>query len=87
MRKKGIRRLPVTKEGAIVGILTLRSVVGNSSAKNIELADVELPEKITEIKILCPYCQSRFDNKQDLSKHIDRLHLGSGLLEGDLRQW
>jgi signal-transduction protein with cAMP-binding, CBS, and nucleotidyltransferase domain len=79
--------LDVTKEGAIVGILTLRSVVGNSFSKNIELAEVELPEKITEFKILCPYCQSRFDNKEDLSKHIDRLHLGSGLLEGDLRQW
>lgn len=87
MRTKGIRRLPVTKDGAIVGILTLRSVVGNSFGKSIDLADVELPDKITEYKILCPYCQSRFDNKQDLSKHIDRLHLGSGLLEGDLRRW
>jgi len=87
MRKKGIRRVPVTKDEAIVGILTLRSVVGNSFGKSIELADVELPDKITEYKILCPYCQSRFDNKQDLSKHIDRLHLGSGLLEGDMRQW
>jgi signal-transduction protein with cAMP-binding, CBS, and nucleotidyltransferase domain len=87
MRKKGIRRLPVTKGGAIMGIVTLRSVVGNSFSKNVELADVELPSKITENKILCPYCQSGFDNKQDLSKHIDRLHLGSGLLEGDMRQW
>jgi signal-transduction protein with cAMP-binding, CBS, and nucleotidyltransferase domain len=87
MRKKGIRRLPITKEGAIVGILTLRSVIGNSSSKNIELADVELPEKTTEFKVMCPYCQSRFDSKEDLSRHIDRLHLGSGLLEGDLRQW
>jgi signal-transduction protein with cAMP-binding, CBS, and nucleotidyltransferase domain len=57
MRKKGIRRLPITKEGAIVGILTLRSVIGNSSSKNIELADVELPEKTTEFKVMCPYCQ------------------------------
>lgn len=87
MRKKGIRRLPIRKDGAIVGILALRSMVGNSLGKNIELADVELADRITEYRILCPYCQSRFDNKQDLSKHIDRLHLGSGLLEGDLRQW
>lgn len=87
MRNKGIRRLPVTYDDTIVGILTLRSVVGNSFGKNIELADVELPDKITQYKVLCPYCQSKFDNKQDLSKHIDRLHLGSGLLEGDLRKW
>jgi CBS domain-containing protein len=39
------------------------------------------------ITIVCPYCESKFDNKKDLSKHIDRIHLGSGLLEGDVRQW
>jgi hypothetical protein len=36
---------------------------------------------------MCPYYESRFSNKEELSKPIDRLHLGSGLLEGDLRQW
>jgi hypothetical protein len=35
----------------------------------------------------CPYCQSKFENKQDLSKHIDRIHTGSGLLEGNLGKW
>lgn len=34
----------------------------------------------------CPYCESVFNNKEDLSKHIDRIHLGSGLLEGDSRK-
>ncbi|WP_187147450.1 CBS domain-containing protein [Candidatus Nitrososphaera gargensis] len=85
MRKNGIRRMPVTKEGKVVGMLTLKSVVGDSREKSIELIDVELPATIS--KVACPYCGSRFENKQDLSKHIDRLHLGSGLLEGDLRQW
>ena len=33
--------------------------------------------------VRCPYCESLFNNKEDLSKHIDRIHLGSGLLEGD----
>ena len=37
--------------------------------------------------VLCPYCQSKFKDKLDLSKHIDRIHTGSGLLEGDKRQW
>jgi hypothetical protein len=36
---------------------------------------------------MCPYYESRFSNKEELSKPIDILHLGSGLLEGDLRQW
>jgi signal-transduction protein with cAMP-binding, CBS, and nucleotidyltransferase domain len=85
MRKNGIRRMPVTKEGKITGMLTLKSIVGDSREKSIELIDVELPAAIS--KLACPYCGSKFDNKDDLSKHIDRLHLGSGLLEGDLRQW
>ena len=33
--------------------------------------------------IRCPYCESLFNNNEELSKHIDRIHLGSGLLEGD----
>jgi uncharacterized C2H2 Zn-finger protein len=35
----------------------------------------------------CPYCQSKFKDKADLSKHIDRIHTESGLLEGDSRRW
>ncbi len=30
----------------------------------------------------CPYCESIFESKDDLSKHIDRIHGDSGLLEG-----
>lgn len=37
-------------------------------------------------KSACPYCNSEFDNKNDLSKHIDRVHHGSGILEGDTRR-
>jgi len=37
--------------------------------------------------IECPYCQSKFKDKADLSKHIDRIHGGAGLLEGDKRSW
>lgn len=86
MRSKGIRRMPVTKsDGEIVGMLTLRSIIGNSSHDVVPLAEVETP--IETSKVMCPYCQSKFEDKQELSKHIDRLHLGSGLLEGDVRQW
>ncbi len=37
-------------------------------------------------KLSCPYCNSPFDDKDALSRHIDRLHIGSGLLEGDVRR-
>jgi uncharacterized C2H2 Zn-finger protein len=36
--------------------------------------------------LTCPYCESPFDTKEALSKHIDRLHAGTGILEGDMRR-
>ena len=60
--------------------------MGNNHDDSVALAEVELPAAL-ESKVMCPYCQSSFSNKEELSKHIDRLHLGSGLLEGDLRKW
>jgi len=38
-------------------------------------------------KSQCPYCSSLFENNNELSKHIDRVHHGSGLLEGDTRKF
>jgi signal-transduction protein with cAMP-binding, CBS, and nucleotidyltransferase domain len=86
MRKQGIRRLPVLHEGTIVGIVTLMSMVGNTLNQKVELAELEIP-KSASLKVGCPYCQSKFEDKIELSQHIDRIHLGSGLLEGDLRKW
>jgi hypothetical protein len=40
-----------------------------------------------ENTVSCPYCASKFSNNEELSKHIDRIHHGSGLLEGDTRKW
>lgn len=82
MLKNGIRRLPIVRQARVIGIMTLRSVVGNNLNKNVELPELEMPGEP-----MCPYCHSKFQSKEDLSKHIDRLHLGSGLLEGDTRQW
>jgi CBS domain-containing protein len=87
MRMKLIRRLPVTRDGRIIGILTLRSITGNNLDRAIELAEVDLLGDRTFAGVRCPYCESEFPDKSELSKHIDRLHLGSGLLEGDIRQW
>ena len=38
-------------------------------------------------KVTCPYFESEFESKEDLSKHIDKIHHGSGLLEGDSRKF
>ncbi|MGN6633353.1 MAG: CBS domain-containing protein [Nitrososphaeraceae archaeon] len=75
---------------SILGVLTLMSIVGESSTQSISLADIDISDPIIaskNIAIVCPYCGSKFDNKTDLSKHIDRIHIGSGLLEGDTTQW
>jgi hypothetical protein len=42
---------------------------------------------LNEINIMaeeysCPYCESIFQSKEDMSKHIDRIHGDSGILEG-----
>jgi hypothetical protein len=42
---------------------------------------------MSDKSVRCPYCESIFPNNEDLSKHIDRIHLGSGLLEGDTRKF
>ena len=40
-----------------------------------------------EKNVKCPYCNSRFEETDQLSKHIDGIHIGPGLLEGDFRQF
>jgi len=87
MRKKGIRRLLVIDNGDIVGIVTLMSLVGNMPVRNIDLAELDMHATQPDLTVRCPYCQSKFDDKTELSSHIDRIHLGSGLLEGNLRNW
>ncbi len=88
MRKKGMRRLPVIDDdGKTVGMVTLMSLVGNVPIRSIDLAELEVSTSQSTVIIKCPYCQSKFNDKTDLSSHIDRIHLGSGLLEGDLRNW
>jgi CBS domain-containing protein len=87
MRTKGIRRLPVLDKGNVVGIVTLMSLIGNMPVNNVELAELAVPQHPAALFVSCPYCESKFNNKIELSRHIDRIHLGSGLLEGDLRKW
>ena len=38
------------------------------------------------LQLSCPYCDSKFADKKDISKHIDRIHDGARLLEGDKRR-
>jgi signal-transduction protein with cAMP-binding, CBS, and nucleotidyltransferase domain len=87
MREKSLRRLPVLEQGKIIGVVTLMSLAGNVPERNIDLVELEKPQTSETPILTCPYCESKFNEKTELSKHIDRIHLGSGLLEGDLRKW
>jgi len=86
MRSKHIRRLVVKNAGGsnnITGTITLMSIVGNVPSDKVDLAEVELPASVIQregAKIICPYCQSQFKDKAEISKHIDRIHIGSDLL-------
>ena len=60
---------------------------GNHSSleHGIKHSPESLKQFIVGDTISCPYCSSKFETKEILSKHIDRIHHGSGVLEGDTR--
>ena len=64
-----------------IGLITQKQVCGN-----LEENYLLLPELETAKEIRCPYCSSISEDKKSLSKHIDDIHIGRGLLEGNLRK-
>jgi len=79
MKRHNIRRLVVIDKRPI-GLITQKMVCGNLGEDSFTL-----PELVSD-KVFCPYCSSQFENKKVLSKHIDDIHIGRGLLEGDVRR-
>ncbi len=81
MAKKEIRRLIVKEGKDVIGVISQRAVIGDVHKADVSIAEIDVPKGV-----LCPYCGSTFEKKEELSKHIDRIHIGAGLLEGDVRQ-
>ena len=79
MTKNDIRRLIVTNDVRPIGIISQKIVVGNMGRLAATLPELEIPNKVR-----CPYCSSLFDDKTTLSLHIDDIHIGKGLFEGNL---
>jgi signal-transduction protein with cAMP-binding, CBS, and nucleotidyltransferase domain len=79
MSKHNIRRLLVEDSIRPIGTITQSMIIGNLSKDAIPLPMLESPSSM-----ICPYCLSPFDDKLDLSKHIDNIHIGKGLLEGNI---
>jgi len=83
MSKLGIRRLGVTKNGKLVGIITQKAMITGKADQNIPLPELAYPDRFT-----CPYCNAVTKSREELSKHIDRNHMGGpGLLQGDNSKW
>lgn len=83
MSKLGIRRLGVTRNGEIVGIITQKAMVTGKAEQSVLLPELAQPDQFA-----CPYCNAVLKSREELSKHIDRVHMGGlGLLQGDLSKW
>lgn len=79
MDKHDVRRLIVSDGKRTIGTISRKKMIGNLHDYSVELPELEIPQKIK-----CPYCQSQFDDKKTMSKHIDDIHIGRGLFEGDM---
>ncbi len=79
MSKNDIRRLVVTDDKRTIGTISRKKMIGDLHDYSVHLAELEHPSKTR-----CPYCGSEFDDNKVLSKHIDDIHIGKGLFEGNL---
>ena len=82
MSTLGVRRLVVRRGKKTVGLITQKRIVAGGAA-----AEAVLPELVTPKGVVCPYCSAVLSDAKELSKHIDQLHVGEGLLKGDRRKW
>ncbi len=82
MSKLGVRRLGVTRNGKIIGMVTQKSVVSGNVDTSFGLPELSKPDQVS-----CPYCGATMKDRDELSRHIDQVHLGLGLLEGDRTKW
>ncbi|HYX55460.1 MAG TPA: CBS domain-containing protein [Nitrososphaeraceae archaeon] len=101
MDKNDVRQIIVSSNAAVLGMVSRDDIFEKIQMATISTADTALrgtpvciinPKAIVYMKdnssanLTCPYCDSPFDTKEALSKHIDRLHAGTGILEGDMRR-
>ncbi len=100
MDKHTVRQLVIAFRNSVMGVATRERIfedIYKASVSATTLAMTGTPACIINPKAVavvkeayqskfpCPYCGSPFDDKDVLSKHIDRIHGESGVLEGDFR--
>lgn len=101
MDKHIIRQVIVSSHSAVLGMASRDDIFEKIHMSTLSTAHTAIkgtpvciinPKAIVYLrdtssaKLVCPYCESPFDTKEGLSSHIDRLHSGSGVLEGDVRR-
>jgi signal-transduction protein with cAMP-binding, CBS, and nucleotidyltransferase domain len=62
------------------------AAISGTPACIIDTRTISYTMDTSKARFQCPYCGSPFDTTEGLSKHIDRLHEESGVLEGDYRK-
>src|SRR5919198_6259509 len=101
MDKHMIRQIIISSHSAVLGMVsrddifekihmatlsTAHAAIRGTPVCIINPKAIVYMKDISAAKLTCPYCESPFDTKEGLSNHIDRLHSGSGVLEGDVRR-
>ena len=101
MDKHVIRQVIISSQSAVLGMVSRDEIFERIHMTTLSTADTAIrgtpvciinPKAIVYLKdvsaakLVCPYCDSPFDTKEGLSGHIDRVHSGSGVLEGDVRR-
>ncbi len=101
MDKNKLRQLMVHAYAAVLGMVTREDIservekislsveenaISGGAACIIDTKSISYTMDATKANYRCPYCGSPFDTTEGLSKHIDRLHEESGVLEGDYRK-
>jgi CBS domain-containing protein len=101
MDKHVIRQVIVSSHSAVLGMVsrddifekihmatmsTAHTAIKGTPVCIINPKAIVYMKDLNTAKLVCPYCESPFDTKEGLSSHIDRLHSGSGVLEGDVRR-
>lgn len=82
MSRLGVSRLGVMRNGKFVGLVTQLSLTSGRLKRRVPLPQLTEPGGVS-----CPYCGALQKDNRELSKHIDRDHLGLGLLEGNVSKW
>ena len=101
MNKKNVRQVMVHAYSAVLGMVYREdiykmmetiSLCSEDAALHgtpvciIDQKSISYVKDTSKAKFVCAYCESTYDSNEALSKHIDRLHIGAGVLEGDVRR-